>query len=140
VQSTGRDVAEWRQAFDLPHGLLGERGERGLGVDEKFCDAVLGRNLPFGAGTEVDAEGVNCLGFDREPCRGLVTAVSEQMAATLDERLVQVETAHTAARANARFHAERIECDQDHRAMMLFCQPSSNDADHAGMPALAGYD
>ena len=71
-------VAEGGQAFDLPHGLVRERGERRFGVDEQFGV----RNLPAkscccGICAEIRAEGVDDCFVDREAGGRFVAAVTQ---------------------------------------------------------------
>ena len=108
-----------------------ERGERSLGVDEQLRDAVVFGDRLLGVRTEVDAKGVDVLFVDREAGRRLVAAVRHQMLAAGGERFVQIEARHAAAGADARLHAQRIERDQNHRAVVLLGEPPGDDADHA---------
>ena len=52
-------VAEWGQAFDLLNGLVRQRGERRLGVDEELGDTIFGGDVRLGIGTKVGSKGVD---------------------------------------------------------------------------------
>ena len=69
------------------------------------------------------AERVDVFLVDREPGRRLVAAVRDQMLAAGGKCGVQIEPRHAPPRADARLHAQRIERDQDHRAVVLLGQP-----------------
>ena len=86
-------------------------------------------------GDERRAERLHAPARDRQPGRGAVAAVAQQVGARRLQPAEQVERRDRAARAGALLAVER---DQHGRAMVALGDPRGDDADHARMPAVGG--
>ena len=132
-------VAEGGEAFDLPHGLMRERGERRLGVDEQLGD----RDLP--ARCAARRRRRNRCGTASIAASSIVRPAAAswppwptQVLAAGGQRRVQIEAVDAAAGAHGRLRAQLVERDQHDGPMIFFGEPAGDDADHARVPAAAG--
>jgi hypothetical protein len=86
-------------------------------------------------GDEGLAEGVDATPLDRQPRRGAMPAVTQQVGARRGQPAEQVERRD---RAPGSCSLVAVEGDQDGGPVMALRDPRGHDADHAGMPAVRG--
>ena len=129
---------ERREPAQLLGELEAEADAADDGVDALGPSQVLGAEDRSRVGGEGLAERVEVLGPQREPGGGAMAAEAEQVLGAGLERREQVEAGNAAARAAPAPLA--VERDDHDRAVVALDQARGDDADDAGVPALAGQD
>src|SRR5436190_21565970 len=69
-----------------------------------------------------------------------MAAKSEQVLGTSRQRRVQIQSVRRPGRANAGLDAKLIKSNQHDGAVVFLSQPASDQANHAGVPAVTGKD
>src|SRR5208283_151257 len=125
------------ELLDLGDHGYGQHAEGHLGVDDQHLLEMLGRYGGPAALLEPLGEGRKMALGQLQPRRRGVPAETDQALGAIADRLVKVEAGHRPRRALGKLVAE----GHDHGwPLVIIDQPAGDDADHAGVPALAAQD